>query len=72
MLVGKAFRLSKESLAIDGRKAFMIPAGQVVKVVRAPRIDDKRMVDVTWEARALIMFLADIEERGEEVSPRAG
>ena len=45
----------------------MIPANAVIEVLSGPRPDDKRMVDVLWEDRNLVMFAEDITKRGEEV-----
>ena len=67
MLTGKRFRLKKESLAIEGRKAITIPEGQVIQVLSGPRPNDMRMLDVTWDGRTFVMFAIDIQERGEEV-----
>jgi hypothetical protein len=72
MITGKRFRLKIETLAIetasDGKRiAFTVPGGEVVRVLSAPRPDDRRMVDVLWDRRALVMFAEDIERRGELV-----
>ena len=72
MLTGKRFRLMIETLAIetasDGKRITVaVPGGEVVRVLSAPRPDDRRMVDVLWDRRALVMFAEDIERRGELV-----
>lgn len=71
MLSGRHFRLKDPTLGIEAkagqRTAVMVPAGAVVRVVKGPRPDDKRMVDVIWGERTLVMFTEDIERRGEDV-----
>ena len=75
MLTGKRFRLTTDTLAIDStgekRIAVTVPAKQVIEVIRGPRPDDKRMVDVRWDGKVLVMFHEDIEDRGEEIADRA-
>lgn len=72
MLTGTRFRLSAETMGIEtvngGRAAVQIPAGSLVTVESGPRPDDKRLVDVRWDGRRLVMFAEDIEQRGERVS----
>jgi hypothetical protein len=74
MLSGKSFRLNREVLAIenvDGRRtALTLPADAVIEVVSGPTPSDKRMVDVRWMHRELVMFAIDLQERGEEI-PRS-
>ena len=70
MLTGKRIRLKIETLAIetdsDGKRiAVTVPGGEVVRVLSGPRPDDRRMVDVLWDKRALVMFAEDLERRGE-------
>lgn len=71
MLTGRRFRLKVDTLAIDssGKKriAVTIPSGEIIDVIRGPRLDDQRMVDVRWDGRALVMFAEDVEGRGEYV-----
>jgi len=72
MLSGKRFKISRETIAIetqaDGRRvAIHVPQGEIVKVISGPRPDDKRMVDILWDGRTLVIFADDIQLRGEEV-----
>ena len=75
MLAGKRFRLTWDTLAIESvdekRIAVTVPAGEIVDVIRGPRPDDTRMVDVRWNGIVLVMFAEDIEGRGECVGGRA-
>ena len=71
MLTGKRFRLKTSTLGIetigDHRRAVHIPADEVVVVLSGPRPDDRRMIDVLWDDRTLVMFAEDIEVRGKEI-----
>ena len=71
MLTGKKFRLNRETISIETvgevRRVVMVPAGDVVTVLSGPTPDDKRMVDVRWNGRTLVMFAVDIRGRGDEV-----
>jgi hypothetical protein len=71
MLSGKRFRLKAETIAIetngDKRIAIHVPAGSVVTVESDPRPDDRRMLDILWEGRKIVMFADDIRKRGEPV-----
>jgi hypothetical protein len=72
MLSGKSFRLKREVLAIESvdgcRTAVTIPDDAVIEVMSGPTPSDKRMVDVRWMDRELVMFAVDIQERGEEIA----
>jgi hypothetical protein len=71
MYTGKHFRLKLDILGIEvadgNRIATTIPAGQTIRVLSGPRPDDRRMVDVLWGERTLVMFTEDLERRGEEI-----
>lgn len=72
MLSGKTFRLRAEILAIstlpDGKRlAVTIPAGEIFRVLRGPRPADRRMVDIIWKARTLVVFEEDIDRRWDEI-----
>ncbi len=43
----------------------MVPAGETVTVLSGPRPDDKRLVDVQWGDKKLVMFYEDIQKRGD-------
>ena len=62
----KAGVLGIESLG-DQRTAIQVPAGEVIEVLSGPKPDDKRMVDVRWGERTLVMFTEDITSRSEEI-----
>ena len=72
MLTGKKFRLNRETISIETirevRRVVMVPSGEVVTVLHGPSPDDKRMVDVRWNDRTLVMFALDIQGRGDEVA----
>jgi hypothetical protein len=75
MYTGKRFRLKKEILGIESsnyeRVAISVPTGQLLRVLSGPRPDDRRMVDVLWGDRTLVVFTEDLERRGEEVLSQA-
>jgi len=72
LLTGKKFHLKQDTISIetlgDSRSVVMVPSGEVVTVLHGPSPDDKRMVDVRWDDRTLVMFAEDIQRRGEEVT----
>ena len=73
MLTGKQFRLSVETMgikAVPGQRggAVPVPAGSVVTVEAGPTPLDRRAILVNWNGRQLIMFLEDIQVRGEAVA----
>ena len=72
MLTGKKFRLNRETIAIETigevRGVVMVPPGEILTVLHGPTPDDKRMVDVRWNDRTLVMFAVDIQGRGDEVA----
>jgi hypothetical protein len=72
MLTGKRFRLKVDTLAIESsvekRLAITVPAEEIIEVIRGPRPDDKRMIDVRWNDRVLVMFAEDVAGRGEEIT----
>ena len=45
-----------------------VPAGSVITVAGGPRADDRRMVDVYWNGHKILMFVVDIQDRGELVA----
>jgi hypothetical protein len=69
MLTGERFRLKIAALGIEsndsGQVAVQVPAGSVVTVGSGPRA---RMVEVLWAGRNLVMFLEDVQGRGEVVA----
>lgn len=73
MLAGKTFRLLADVLAIGpsdgkGRRPFTtIPAGSIVTVLLDPQEGD-RLLDVRWQARPLMIYIADFERGAEEVN----
>jgi len=72
VLTGKKFRLNRETIAIETigevRGVVMVPPGEILTVLHGPTPDDKRMVDVRWNDRTLVMFAVDIQGRGDEVA----
>ena len=76
MLTGRTFRLRNELLAIatepgGKRVAVTVPSGETFRVLSGPRPDDRRMVDIFWHERTLVVFADDIERRCDEVVPKA-
>jgi hypothetical protein len=72
MLTGKRFQLVAQTLGIqppngDNRVAVMVPAGETITVLSGPRPDDKRLVDVKWGDKQLVMFYEDVQKRGDPV-----
>ena len=54
----------------DDRMVVMLPAGTIVTVLKGPSADDMRMIDVLWDTRALVMFAADLLQRGEDITSK--
>ena len=72
MVSGQHFRLSIgtfgiEIIADDNRVAVMVPAGEIITVILGPRPETTRLVDVQWGQKKLVMFVEDIQTRGELV-----
>jgi len=72
MLTGKQFRLNVETMGIrtvPGQRgvAVPVPAGSVVTVESGPTPFDRNKILVSWNSRQYIMFLEDIQERGDPV-----
>ena len=72
MLTGKQFRLNVETMGIrtvPGQRgvAVPVPAGSVVTVESGPTPFDRNKILVSWNGRQFIMFLEDIQERGDPV-----
>jgi hypothetical protein len=71
MLSGKRFRLKADTIAIetngDKRIALHVPAGSVITVESGPKPDDRRMLDIRWDGRKIVMFVDDVQKRGEQV-----
>ena len=72
MLPGQRFNLLIETLGIEtiddeDRIAVKVPAEEIITVLNGPRPDDKRMVDVQWGDKKLVMFYEDIQKRSAEV-----
>jgi hypothetical protein len=72
MLEGRRVKLQSPTLAIgedeSGKRiAVTIPGGSLLKIVSEPH-NGNRMVDVLLDGRALVMFAADLRQRGVEIS----
>jgi hypothetical protein len=74
VLTGKHFRLKVPTIGLawidDKRVAIPIPEGSTVVVLSGPRPDDMRMIEVLWEGQSLVMFVEDVQKRGEEVTTK--
>jgi hypothetical protein len=72
MRTGKKFKLEQNILAlgtVDGnRRAIIIPAGAVVKVVSDSAGDGNQMLDVFWERQILTVFAYDVDVHGTEIA----
>jgi hypothetical protein len=65
---GEYYRLNVPALAImslpNGKRIpVTVPKGAVLKVVNGP-LDGTRLVDVEWDGETIMMFTADVRERG--------
>ena len=72
MLTGKQFRLNVETMgirAVPGQRgvAVPVPAGSVVTVEAGPTPFGHNGILVSWNGRQFVMFLEDVQVRGEEV-----
>jgi hypothetical protein len=73
VLTGEHFRLRVETLGLeisndDNRSPVQVPVGQIITVLSGPRPDDKRLVEVQWGGKKLVMFVEDIRTRAEQVT----
>lgn len=73
MLTGQHFRLRVETLGLeisddDNRSPLKVPAGQIITVLNGLCQDDKRLVEVQWGGKKLVMFVEDIRTRAEQVA----
>ena len=73
MPIGKRFKLEISTLAAsevhrNGKLVLVtIPAGDIITVADS---SGEKMVTVLWKGRTLAMFVADLERRATEVSPK--
>ena len=78
--IGQRFRLKKQTIATvmqDGKRiAVRIPQGATVLVIDSvPEYqpgDRLQQVNVQWRGKGYIMFLVDLQERGEPIQAAAG
>ena len=68
-MFGKHFRFRRETISMDKAAgiAVMVPAGDIVLVVREPSPHDDRMVDVLWNRRVVVMFAHHVRLHAHEV-----
>ena len=74
MGISETYILNKPILCNDSdegrhRPAVMVPSDATVTITDWP-LDGLRMVDVLWEGRTVMMFTADLKERGKRVQTR--
>ena len=43
----------------------------IIQIVNGPTQADSRMVEVLWDGHPLIMFVEDIQQRGEDVTGKS-
>jgi hypothetical protein len=73
---GEYYKLNTPTLAImslpNGKRIpVTVPKGAVVMVVNGP-LDGTRLVDVEWDAEAVMMFTIDLRERGTLIAQASG
>lgn len=70
MSKGTRYKIVTPTLGIlseaGNRSSVTIPSGAVIELA-SDRINGDRMVDVLWEGKALLMFVQDLEGRGEPI-----
>jgi hypothetical protein len=73
MLIGRQFRLGRDTLAfdlVDGKpRAIIIPVGEIIKALSWLTNGDA-MVDVRWGGRTVATFAVDVNVRGTEIADR--
>jgi hypothetical protein len=76
MFTKKCLLLRKATLGVENIEArpepIYVPAGEIVAVLSGPRPDDRRMVNIRWKEKTLVMFAEDIEARGQEIGEHSG
>jgi len=76
MLSGQRFHLVVDTLGIEtfddaDRHSVKVPAGEIITILSGPRPDDRRMVDVQWGDKKLVMFVEDVQKRGDLVKGKS-
>lgn len=71
MIKGKLYRLRTPMLSVDPDKetTVLIPQGEIIQIDKVRHLH-RRSVDVLWNGRILLLFMADIEDRCDEVAER--
>jgi len=68
---GQTYKLHSEVVAIQrvgGRtQAVILPAGNVVKVIKFPSDHDNRMADALCNGKDIVIFGLDLQYRAEEL-----
>lgn len=71
MFAPKDFKITRPTLGFDissGNLGWVdIPIGAVVKVTSGPR-DGKRLADVLWNGRQLMMFSSDLRNGAAQIT----
>jgi hypothetical protein len=70
MFTGKRFRLKVSCVGVemDGvGRAILIPADEIVVVLKGPRSDDAKMLEVVWNEKTLAMYVRNLTTNGEEI-----
>ena len=71
----RLFRLAKSLYVIEDRGGveiqFMVPAGEVVELLRGPFGSRIHMLEIRWRDRPLLVFQVDFEESGAELCTEA-
>ena len=73
--VGQLYRLDTPILAIlpleNGQKIpVTIASDQVVRLISTGK--EKGLVNVLWEGKTLLLFMQDLQSRGERLDPAIG
>src|SRR5579859_5568749 len=70
MCRGQLYRITAPTIALErcgwGTKMFHIPRGAIITIQSEPSAGS-RLVEVLWDARAMMMFTLDLRQRGELV-----
>ena len=78
-LLGQQFRLKAAAIAVkdeaEKRTAVQLPTGAEIlvldHVLSDTPLDSSHQVKVEWDGMVLSMFLVDIHEKGERISPHS-
>jgi hypothetical protein len=75
MSISKSYRLNKPTLCVNSTEdghytSILIPAGATVTIADGP-LNSLPMVNAIWEAKAVMLFAVDLQERATLVKRRS-